>query len=813
MASNKDLEFTLKFKNEAKQVLQQARRDLQALGKDAAKVAQQLRQMNSQTSGAGVAGGLNSSSLAAQKLQIAQQRLAQQQQALQISSQKLGQAQQALGLNSQALQLKQDRLALSQQRLAQQQAKFNQSTKVLGGAFGGLVGQFVPFTVAAAAFGTIHLADEFKLLQARVKNSTETTAEFKQAFSGLRDIARTTGAGLEPVVSIFQRLSFTRKEIKATTDEMLQFTDTVAKLGVISGASPDALKFGLTQLGQSLSSNIVRAEEFNSIMENIPAVGKAIADQLGVTTGQLRLLVVNGKLLSEDVFAALLNATEEVNSQFEQFPQTVGRAFQGFLLDIQSVIGGLDGATSTGEVLIATIYGIGKAIKAIGELIEGVANIFKAVFNGVVTTLGAAINGVLFGMEKIINAGIHGINLFRKESNKLNTIDISFAPTDFGTEVAADVEKNIKDAKAAFKQSGLTVGDALGLTDDDVKKAQTNGRKISQDYKKIAQQLQDGSGKKKRDPKETFLRDYDLEIEKLKEEAKYAGESTKVRERRLAILKVEQDAFKAGIKNFNPSEYIQAYDALIAAQNRVHTDFTAGLTAAIQEFQENAKGMGDLAQDVFKRASDGISDTLSGLVDGSITKLSDLREAVGNILKDIAGQIAKFVIQQSIINPILSSFGFGGLGGGGGTSIPGGIGGTSYLLNAKGNAFDQGKKVTMFAKGGILDRPTAFPIRGGTGIAGEAGKEGIVPLKRMSNGDLGVSAEGITSKTASGQFVFSPSYNITISDSGNAVTSQEKAAQANDLGKRIDQEVRKTVIEVITQQQRQGGLLAGGKVS
>src|SRR5690606_22015776 len=76
----------------------------------------------------------------------------------------------------------------------------------------------------------------------------------------------------------------------------------------------------------ALSSEIMRAEEFNSIMENIPGVGKAIADELGVTTGQLRQLVVNGKVLSQDVFSAILNSTEKVQEEFEKMPRTIERA-------------------------------------------------------------------------------------------------------------------------------------------------------------------------------------------------------------------------------------------------------------------------------------------------------------------------------------------------------------------------------------------------------------------------------------------------------------------------------------------------------
>jgi phage-related minor tail protein len=97
--------------------------------------------------------------------------------------------------------------------------------------------------------------------------------------------------------------------------------------------------------------------------------------------------------------------------------------------------------------------------------------------------------------------------------------------------------------------------------------------------------------------------------------------------------------------------------------------------------------------------------------------------------------IAEF-IKLAIINPIINSI-FGGISGFSPLPAFGGLFGS-----AKGNAFSGGR-VLPFAKGGVVDGATMFPMKGSkTGLMGEAGPEAILPLKRGPNGRLGVEASG-----------------------------------------------------------------------
>jgi phage-related minor tail protein len=127
--------------------------------------------------------------------------------------------------------------------------------------------------------------------------------------------------------------------------------------------------------------------------------------------------------------------------------------------------------------------------------------------------------------------------------------------------------------------------------------------------------------------------------------------------------------------------------------------------------------------------SSGISRGLRGAFDGLVfdgLKLSDA-------LKNVANSIVN-TTYSAAIKPVTNHF--GGLLAQG---IEGFIGGA--LPFAKGGSFSQGR-VMPFAKGGVVTSPTHFPMRGATGLMGEAGPEAIMPLTRGADGRLGVQAAG-----------------------------------------------------------------------
>lgn len=75
-----------------------------------------------------------------------------------------------------------------------------------------------------------------------------------------------------------------------------------------------------------------------------------------------------------------------------------------------------------------------------------------------------------------------------------------------------------------------------------------------------------------------------------------------------------------------------------------------------------------------------------------------------------------------------------------------------------------------FAKGGVVSQPTHFPMRGSTGLMGEAGPEAIMPLRRGADGRLGVAAAG------GGSRPMNVTVNVTTPDVAGFQRSQSQIA-------------------------------------
>lgn len=151
----------------------------------------------------------------------------------------------------------------------------------------------------------------------------------------------------------------------------------------------------------------------------------------------------------------------------------------------------------------------------------------------------------------------------------------------------------------------------------------------------------------------------------------------------------------------------------------------SGFDSELRRMRTSIAATGKDVATLEKGLSRGLRKAFDGVVfDGM--RLSDAMKTVARSLVNTTYNAA--------MRPVTDHF--GGLISQGVGSLVQGI-----LPFANGGAFSQGR-VMPFAKGGVVGGPTAFPMRGGMGLMGEAGPEAIMPLARGPDGKLGVRGSG-----------------------------------------------------------------------
>lgn len=234
-------------------------------------------------------------------------------------------------------------------RLDQMDAKFEQSSRSAGRFEGALnkvgVAIAAAFTIDAAK-KLIAIGDEMVTLQARIARLSPSIDVAKETLASLSAIAAQTGNSLSETERLWESLTTALKETGATNSQILMLTSTLQKIGTIGGSSTEEMANALRQFGQSISGGIVRADEFNSILEQMPELARQIAAGLGIPFGDLRKRMLEGKLTAQDALNAIQRQSQSVNEEFDKMPVSIDRAknsldvaFKNAINDLNQAIG------------------------------------------------------------------------------------------------------------------------------------------------------------------------------------------------------------------------------------------------------------------------------------------------------------------------------------------------------------------------------------------------------------------------------------------------------------------------------------------
>lgn len=608
-------------------------------------------------------------------------------------------------------------------KTGKQAKKTSDSMRALKSIAGGLL----------ASFGIRELgraADEFTNIGNRIRLVTDSTAEFNDVQDRVVALAQRTRTDLGATAELYARVARSTEDLGVSQNRVLAFTESVNQALQISGATAAEAGAGVIQFAQGLASGALRGDELRSVMEQMPRLASAIADNMGITIGELRTLGEEGKLTAEAVFEAVEKAGPELQAEFAQITPTLGQAMTTVRNFATVVIGEFNEAAGITEGLVSIFALTDEQTQELGAAVRNLALDFRefvevavvAVAN-MVEKVAPAFNVVQAEIVKIIAAITRDEALFAAalEGQDEFLAQIDAISTKLDDEFEA-IRRNNEERRKAAEEGGADLdaprggggagGEAISkeaqkLLDEQDKlleklleqeAALAIASETGREYAEVLAEMQINT-LANRNANEAFRFDAletREEIARLTQEIKDAEDAQRAYDERLEeAAQVTADA-RTEQEKFN--------DEVARLQGLLDEGLITQET--FDRSVQNLNDFDDSFQAFLDRAKENSQDILADFFAGGFDSLDDFGEAFAKMLQQLAAQALAAGIFKALF----------GEGQGGQSNAGAAIGALGSILGGAGRQFgggvQAGQAVTA-AEGGRFGAEVFVPNRGG----------------------------------------------------------------------------------------------------
>jgi tape measure domain-containing protein len=620
-----------------------------------------------------------------------------------------------------------------------QAKKTGESMRALRSLAGGIIG-------ALGIRELTRYADSWTTIGNKIRLVTDGTAEYNAVQDELVGLAQRTRTDLEGTADLYSRVARSVDQFGASQRQVLTFTESVNQTLQISGATAAEAAGGTRQFAQGLQSAALRGDELVSVLENNNRLARVIAKEFGVAVGDLRKLGEEGKLVSDRVFKAVLNAGDELNREFATITPTLESAFTTIKTFATTVVGSFNEATGITEGLVSIFARTDEQTKTMAATVRDLGLSFREFVQvatvavaGFVETIGPKFSIIQAEIVKIIAAITRDEDLFRAALSGQNEFvdDLDKIKAKLDAEFEA-IRRNSEARRAEFedREGGLDAPGGGGgggpAVDPAAAKAAADLLKKQQDLLKSLLQQEEALA-----IASSSGRDYAEVLQDLKIKALAAangneafafdalGAAEEIR-RLTAEIEAQEAALQADIDRKEEA-------AQITKDARTETEKLADEIARLQGFLDeglisqetfdrsvkNLAELDDSVEDFFRRARENSQDILAGFLENGLQDIDDFARAFGEMLLKLASQALAAQIFKAL---------FGDTGGGtsaanivagavgaaaGGRQFGGGVQAGQAVGAAEGGRF--GSEVFVPNVGGSI-----VPIGGDRGAAAAA---------------------------------------------------------------------------------------------
>lgn len=171
-------------------------------------------------------------------------------------------------------------------------------------------------------------ADAWSSAEGLIRIATKTTEEAVAVQDRLFKSAQNTRTSFKDMVELYSRAARAGTELGASQNQVIQFAEGVGKALAVQHVTATSASGALLQLGQLLGTGKVKAQEFNSVLEQVPTILQVVAKNIDGAEGsvsKLKNMVNDGKISSKQFFDAFLKGSGDLDADFKKSSMTIGQ--------------------------------------------------------------------------------------------------------------------------------------------------------------------------------------------------------------------------------------------------------------------------------------------------------------------------------------------------------------------------------------------------------------------------------------------------------------------------------------------------------
>lgn len=299
---------------------------------------------------------------------------------------------------------------------AWQKADISKAMNQQVGAVRNLKSELISLAPALATAFSVHeaiaAADTYTRFTNQLKIAGLAGEELAAIQLKLFATAKNAGIGVEALGTLYARTAASGKDLGANQAQLLAVTDAVALSLKVSGASAESAQGALLQLGQALGAPKIQAQEYNSLLDGMPALLKAMAiasTEYGGSVAKMTADVKGGNVTNREFFDLIIKALPTLQGQAAQATTTFGQAMQTLQTSLVQYIGEADASLHITERLAQAIVAVAGNLDALIGVITIVGGVLATrMVAGLATAAGtAALTAV---QMTLLGAGITGMS-------------------------------------------------------------------------------------------------------------------------------------------------------------------------------------------------------------------------------------------------------------------------------------------------------------------------------------------------------------------------------------------------------------------